>query len=99
MVLRNFTDMDITVMQRSHDIVCVTPADINPTVQELLTLMAVESVPMFVKVVVEPYATPKSCYFNVADKVARDGCKNAFWLGYLAIKPFVRGRTSRSLGG
>lgn len=67
--------MDMSIFEKMHSKVCVSPVDTNPDVERLLDLMGVEFTPEPVKVKVEPYATERSCYFNIEDKVKRDGGK------------------------
>lgn len=58
-----------------HKKTAISPKTTNKFVERLLNQLKVEFTPEPVPVRVEPYAKPKSCYYNVEEKIKRDGGK------------------------
>ncbi len=58
-----------------HKKVAISPKNVNNHIERLLTTLKAEYEPEIIPVRVEPDAKQKSCYYNVEEKVRRDGGK------------------------
>lgn len=52
-----------------------SPKKVTPIVEQLMKLLNVEVVPVVIRVEVEPTAKHASCFYNVEEKIQRDGGK------------------------
>jgi len=65
----------LKVMEQQHACVCIAPTEVNKEVDKLLTVMGLDVEPEQVPVRPEEYCKLLGCYYNVAEKVKRDGGK------------------------
>ncbi len=65
----------LKAVSQQHGIVAVAPLEVNKVVDKLLTTMQIDVEPEQVIFRPEAYCKPVSCYYNVAEKVRRDGGK------------------------
>lgn len=65
-------------MTQRHHQVCVPPTTVNSTVKKLLVELELETEPIVLAVKYEQYSKAASCYYNVTEKVKRDGGKIHF---------------------
>lgn len=73
----NTVDFDtyMNAMARQHALVATAPSEVNKIVDKLLVQMGIDIEPEQVALRPEPYCRALSCYYNVAEKVRREGGK------------------------